>query len=279
MKKILLTIAALAAIIPVFSSCRKETKETIKVMSYNIRLGVANDGENSWENRKEATPAMLNDKDPLVFGVQEAYKFQVDYILEQCPRYASVGVGRTDGIESGEHMSIFYNQEKVEIEDWGTYWLSETPDVPSKGWDAACFRTATWALLKIKETGREFFFVNTHLDHVGVEARMKGLALIVNNIADMNPDGIPMVLTGDFNVKADDPTLVELDKVMLSARVTAKDSDESTSFNGWGRSSQAIDYIYYSAFSGCDDFKVVNETYAEKPYISDHYPVIATLVF
>lgn len=279
MKKILLTIAALAAIIPVFSSCQKESKETIKVMSYNIRLGVANDGENSWENRKEATPAMLNDKDPLVFGVQEAYKFQVDYILEQCPRYASVGVGRTDGIESGEHMSIFYNQEKVELENWGTYWLSETPDVPSKGWDAACFRTATWALLKIKETGREFFFVNTHLDHVGVEARMKGLALIVNNIADMNPDGIPMVLTGDFNVKADDPTLVELDKVMLSARVTAKDSDESTSFNGWGRSSQAIDYIYYSAFSGCDDFKVVNETYAEKPYISDHYPVIATLVF
>jgi len=280
MKKLFLTLAALAAILPAANSCKKAGKlKELTVMSYNIRLGVAKDGDNAWDLRKEATPAMLRDKAPVVFGVQEAYAFQIAYILEQCPEYAAIGVGRDDGVEKGEHMSVFYRKDLIELEDWGTYWLSETPDVPSKGWDAACRRTATWALLKIKGSGRKFYFVNTHLDHVGVEARMKGLALIVNRIADMNPKGFPMVLTGDFNVFADDPTLVDLNKVMLSARETAQSSDDRGSFTGWGRTSEAIDYIYYSGFSKCTDFKVVAETYAGKPYISDHYPVIATLVF
>ena len=106
MKKIILALAALAALLPATLSCKKA--ETIKVMSYNIRLGIANDGDNAWENRKEATPAMLADQDPLCFGVQEAYKFQVEYINETCPQYASVGVGRDDGVDKGEHMSIFY---------------------------------------------------------------------------------------------------------------------------------------------------------------------------
>ena len=277
MKKILLTLAAIAAILPSFCSCQKA--ETIRVMSFNIRLGVANDKENHWDLRKEATPAMLADKDPLVFGVQEAYKFQLDYILENCPQYACVGVGREDGVDKGEHMSVFYKKDLVELEDWGTYWLSETPDEPSKGWDAACFRTATWTLLKIKETGRHFYFVNTHLDHVGVEARKNGLALIVSRIGDMNPEGYPMVLTGDFNVKPNDPCLEDLNKIMYSARAFAEDSDTKGSFNAWGRSEQAIDYVYYAGFKKCTDFKVVDKTYAEKPYISDHYPVIATLVF
>ena len=277
MKKLFLTLAAIAAIFPATVSCKKA--ETIKVISYNIRLGVANDKENAWDNRKEATPAMLDEQKPAIFGVQEAYKFQIDYITEQCPRYAAIGVGRDDGLDKGEHMSIFYDQNLIELEDWGTYWLSETPDEPSKGWDAACRRTATWSKLKIKKSGREFFYVNTHLDHVGVEARKNGLALIVERIAAMNPDGFPMILTGDLNVTADDPCLVDLDTKMKSARIYAEKTTDKTSFNGWGKASEAIDYIYYSGFAKCTVFDVLDGTYAEKPYISDHYPVVATLVF
>jgi endonuclease/exonuclease/phosphatase family metal-dependent hydrolase len=248
-------------------------------MSYNIRLGVANDGDNAWDLRKSATPAMLKDQDPLCFGVQEAYGFQIDYINETCPQYASIGVGRDDGVEKGEHMSIFYKKDLVEVVDWGTYWLSETPDVPSKGWDAACYRTATWALLKIKKTGTQFYYVNTHLDHVGVEARKNGLALIVERIAAMNPDGYPMILTGDLNVRPTDPCLVDLDKQMKSARIYAEKTTDRGSFNGWGRASQPIDYVYYSGFEKCTEFDVVDQSYDGKPYISDHYPVYAILVF
>ena len=278
MKKLILAVAALAALLPATLSCNKKA-EPFKVISYNIRLGTANDGENAWENRKEATTAMLNDQDPLIFGVQEAYKFQIDFITETCPQYASVGVGREDGIDQGEHMSIFYKKDLVELENWGTYWLSETPDEPSKGWDAACRRTATWALLKVKETGKEFFFVNTHLDHRGPEARKNGLALILDRIADMNPDGWPMILTGDLNVEPDDPCLDNLDIQMNSARAYAEKTTDKASFNGWGKAEEVIDYVYYSGFSKCLEFDVIDQTYADKPYISDHYPVFAILQF
>lgn len=276
MKKILI-IAALAALMPSFLSCNKA--DDIKVMSFNVRYGKADDGQNSWENRKTAVAAMLNDQAPAVFGIQEALDFQLSYITENCPQYAFVGVGREDGVSLGEHMSVFYDTNLIELEDWGTYWLSETPDTVSKGWDAQCYRTATWTLLKVKETGRQFYFVNTHLDHVGVEARKNGLALIVDRISAMNPDGFPMLLTGDFNVTPDNPCLVELDKIMKSARVFAEDSDDTPSYNGWGEPKAVIDYIYYSGFGKCTDFKVVTNSYAEKPYVSDHFPVVATLVF
>ena len=277
MKKLILAVAALAALLPATLSCKKA--ETFKVISYNIRLGTANDGDNAWENRKEATTAMLVDQDPLIFGVQEAMKNQLDYITENCPQYACVGVGREDGIEMGDHMSIFYKKDLVELEKWGTYWLSETPEEPSKGWDAACRRTATWALLKIKETGKEFFFVNTHLDHRGPEARKNGLALILDRIADMNPDDWPMILTGDLNVEPDDPCLTNLNTRMNSARAFAEKTTDKASFNGWGTAQEVIDYVYYSGFSKCLAFDVIDQTYAEKPYISDHYPVHAILQF
>ncbi len=277
MKKVALLITV--ALSCFFGSAGAQTDGSLKVMSYNVRVGSAKDGDNSWKIRRIATPAMLADKAPAVFGVQEALKSQIDYILQECPQYASVGVGREDGIAKGEFMSIFYLKSRIEVLEWGTYWLSETPDVPSKGWDAACKRTATWALMREKASGRRFYFVNTHLDHVGVEARRKGLALIVEKIAAMNPEGLPMVLTGDFNSRLNDPWMADIKVLMNNARFYADDTDWKTSFNAWGKSSASIDYIFYSGFSSCPDFKVVDETYEGIPYISDHYPVIATLIF
>lgn len=263
------------------TACNDARKgDTLTVMSYNVRNSKAKDGENAWDKRKEATAEMLDRINPDIFGVQEAYPDQVSFIAESCPRYIPFGVGRDDGVSKGEHMSIFYNSEAVEMLDGGTYWLSETPDVPSKGWDAACRRTATWALMKDRVSQRKFFFVNTHLDHRGVEARRNGLALIVDRIAAMNAEGYPMVLTGDFNVIPSDTALTDLNVMMKSARETAIVTDDRPSFNGFDQYEPSIiDYIYYSGFSDCTEFKVLTDQYAGKPFISDHYPVVSTLVY
>ena len=178
-------------------------------------------------------------------------------------------------------MSIFWNKKTVKMVKWGTFWLSETPEKPSLGWDAACKRTATWALMKDKNTGKMFYFVNTHLDHKGKEAQRKGLDLIVSRIDEINPKGYPMVLTGDFNIKPDNVALVGLEEKMQSARKIAPKTDNNPTFNGWGKakSDMVIDYVYVSGFSACPEYHTVNEKYGQWKFISDHYPVYAKLIF
>lgn len=280
--KHLLPIAAMILTLCAAAACGNDTtlrNDTLTVMSYNIRTGVARDRENDWAIRAKATPEMLKTVKPDIFGVQEAYDFQIYYIEHFCPEYKSYGIGR-EPKGKGEHMSIFYNTEVLEMLDQGTYWLSETPDEPSLGWDAACIRTATWALMRDLRNDRKFFFVNTHLDHIGSEARKNGLALVVERIGAMNPDGYPMVLTGDLNADPDDPCLNDIEKLMNNARTHAESSDDRISFQGFGKDTpRTIDYIYYSGFSSCPEFKVVTETFADVPYISDHYPVKAVLVY
>lgn len=282
MKAKRLFFAALAALIGAGVQAQEVPQQdltAIRVVSFNVRLGVARDGRNSWQKRCPAAVEMFNTIRPTVLGVQEAYDFQLSYLEQNCPDYACVGVGREDGVHKGEHMSIFYRKDEVELLEWGTYWLSETPDVPSLGWDAACMRTATWARLRLRQSGKEFFYVNTHLDHVGHTARREGLNLLVERIGKMNPDGWPMILTGDFNVLPDDPCLKDLDKMMSSARTYARFSDSRGSYNDWGKADEPIDFIYYSAIRDCISFRVIRERFAGKPYISDHYPVVADLVF
>lgn len=258
---------------------KNEDRKELKVMSYNIRLGSGKDGTNSWHMRYVATAEMLKDQMPDVFGVQEALDYQVRFIEENFKDYKCAGVGREDGKKEGEHMSIFWNKNTVSMLKWGTFWLSETPEKPSMGWDAACYRTATWALMKCKKTGNKFYFVNTHLDHVGVEARRSGLKLIVERIAQINPEGYPMVLTGDFNMSPESPELAGLDAVMSSTRKVAEKTDNHDTYNGWGRGSGIIDYIYISGFGSCLEYETVVDRYADRKFVSDHYPITATLVF
>ena len=274
-KKIFMLAAAMIMSLPLLQA---QESEGLKVMSYNIRLGSAQDGTNSWALRYTATGKMLEDQKPDVFGVQEALEYQVRYIEEMCG-YESVGVGRENGKKEGEHMSIFWNKKTVSMLKWGTFWLSETPEKPSKGWDAECFRTATWALMKDKKTGKKFYFVNTHLDHKGTEAQKNGLKLIVDRIAEINPDGLPMVLTGDFNIEPKNPALKDLDARMQSARNIAEKTDDHTTYNGWGKSSTMIDYIYVSGFSSCPEYQTVTKRYEDRKFISDHYPIFARLIF
>lgn len=274
-KKIFMLAAAMIMSLPLLQA---QESEGLKVMSYNIRLGSAQDGTNSWALRYTATGKMLEDQKPDVFGVQEALEYQVRYIEEMCG-YESVGVGRENGKKEGEHMSIFWNKKTVSMLKWGTFWLSDTPEKPSKGWDAECFRTATWALMKDKKTGKKFYFVNTHLDHKGTEAQKNGLKLIVDRIAEINPDGLPMILTGDFNIEPKNPALKDLDASMQSARKIAEKTDDHATYNGWGKSSTMIDYIYVSGFSSCPEYQTVIKRYEDRKFISDHYPIFARLIF
>ena len=283
MKRLLIILLAVAMLPQTIEAKRKTSDKEydLKVMSYNIRLGIGKDGTNSWEFRYPATALMIEDQQPDVFGVQEAHDFQILFIKENFRHYDCVGVGREDGKSKGEHMSIFWNKKNISLIKSGTFWLSETPDKPSKGWDAHCKRTATWALMKDKRTGKKFYFVNTHLDHRGKLAQKNGLALIVSRIDEINPQGYPMVLTGDFNVKPNNPVLTDLDKIMQSSRKVAKKTDNHQTFNGWGKakSDAVIDYIYVSGFSDCIEYQTVTKPYAERKFISDHYPIFTTLKF
>ena len=132
---------------------------------------------------------------------------------------------------------------------------------------------------KDRKNGRKFYYVNTHLDHVGREAQRKGLELIVNKIKEMNKEGYPMILTGDFNVEPTDPVLEGLNSMMTSARESAVKTDKDYTYNGWGKSKATIDHIYYSGFSAAPVFEVVRKPYMERTFISDHFPVKAVLVF
>lgn len=279
MKRILAFLLA-ATLLPL-SIFAKDDKghDGIFAMSFNIRYADAEDGTNSWKYRYPATALMLDDQRPDVVGLQECMYEQFDYLKTVLDKiYKIVGVGRDDGKKEGEMMAVMYNPKTVSLLKWGTFWLSETPDVPSKGWDAACYRTATWAIMKDKATGKKFIFVNTHLDHQGVEAQKNGVQLIVSKIAEINPDGFPVILTGDLNLEPGSAALEPLKGALNDARETAVVSDYKNTYNGWGKDSKTIDYVWYKGFT-CTMFETITKPYYDRNFISDHYPVKASLIF
>lgn len=280
MKKIFSIVLFALALCVAVSCSTEQAKEPIKVISYNIRCGVnpGQDGENNWEYRKQASINMINDEKPTIFGLQEALLHQVNFLAENLPQYGWVGIGREDGEKNGEFMAIFYLKDEVELLDSGTFWLSETPDTPSMGWDAACKRTCTWTKLKMKKTGTEFAYLNTHLDHVGKEAQRNGLALMVERCAQIVPKGMTAFVTADFNATTDDAIFEPLKADMLDARETAPETDRRGTFNGFDNlQNVVIDHIFYRG-AEAHTFRVLDKYYGA-PYISDHYPVVMTATF
>lgn len=255
----------------------------IKVISYNIRLNTGSDGDNRWDNRKHASINMINDEKPTIFGLQEAKPEQVQYLAENLPQYGYIGVGRDDGKSKGEHMAIFYLKDEIELMDGGTFWLSETPEKPSKGWDADCIRTCTWTKLKIKSTGKEFVYLNTHLDHVGIEAKRNGLALIVERAKELAPDNIPVFLTADFNAVTSSPIFESVHGYLSDSREFAPETDRRATINFYQPGNEektewVIDHIFFrEADPKC--FKVLRDKNYGAPYISDHYPVVLQAEF
>ncbi|MGN1214011.1 MAG: endonuclease/exonuclease/phosphatase family protein, partial [Bacteroidaceae bacterium] len=161
-------IIAMTAL-PVMAQRQKPVKT--RVMTFNIRLENKNDGVNNWEMRYQKVGEFILKQKTDIIGMQEVKQVQLEDLKNTMPDFDCVGVARDDGKQKGEYNPIFYNKKKFNLVSHGTFWLSETPLQPSRGWDAACNRIATWAILQDKETMKSIMFVNTHLDHVGQKAR------------------------------------------------------------------------------------------------------------
>ena len=279
MKKFLTTLLCAAAFLGVVS-CNRTSE--IKVMSYNIRLSSGTEKADSiyhWQHRKEASLNLMHEENPTVFGLQEACPDQMDYMVENLPEYGYIGVGRDDGKRKGEFMSIFYKKEEVELIDGGTFWLSETPDEVSKGWDAACFRTCTWALLKKKDTGKKFVYMNTHLDHKGKVAREESIKLIVARAEQITGGKLPVFITADFNSPTSNAIFKPMQEAMLDARVEAPVTDDRGTLNCWGTTPPGvvIDHVFYRG-AEAQKFEVLRDKDYGAPYVSDHYPVMLTAI-
>ena len=178
----------------------KDARE-VRVMSYNIRYGTANDGENHWDKRKEFLVATIKAFNPDLLGTQETLGFQRDYLAAQLSGYEVMGVGRDDGKEQGEMTALYFKRDRFEKLDGGHFWLSETPDVPgSKNWDAALTRMVTWVKLRDRRQpkAKPLMFFNTHFDHRGEQARVESARLLRRRIEAARKTN-RVIVTGDFN--------------------------------------------------------------------------------
>lgn len=258
----------------------------LNVISFNLRVDNPNDGDYVWGNRKSAVVAMINRESPDVIGMQEAQPHQITYLADRCSDYGWYGIGRdtgkkpatTDTYASEETAVIFYKKDKFEIEDRGTFWLSETPDTPSKGWDAGYNRTCSWVLLSNIATGGKFYFFNTHLDNSGKKAREESIKLIVAKIKAINSKELPVFLTADFNSDTSSKIFAPLHDFMDDAREEAPTTDNKPTYNGYkGTSKKKLDHIFCEDVEAIKSFKTLDGDYGIK-YISDHYPVQARFV-
>ena len=257
--------------------------QTLKIMTYNIRLDVTSDGENDWTHRKEFLNGQIQFYAPDIFGVQEALPNQVLDIAKAQSQYNYVGTGR-DGIGKGESSNIFYKTEKFKVMESNTFWLSATPDTISLGWDAACNRVCTYALLKNKKSNKMIWVFNTHLDHMGDVARTKGLELILSRIEKLNTKKYPVVLMGDFNSEPETDRIVALKNKMNDAKTISKEKPFGPygTFNGFKyneATTHLIDYIFLSKSSAITVNKYAVLTDAKNlKYPSDHFPVFIEIV-
>lgn len=257
--------------------------DQLKIISFNIRTGGADSGTaNAWNERRSGIPEMFRIENPTVFGLQEAQLYQADYVKSSLDGYDYVAVSRDTGTESGagERMAIFWNTSLVQLEQWGTFWLSPTPEMPSVGWaDGSTYRRcATWVRFQHTATGKRFFYINTHLDLVA-ENRTYGMDLIVSKFKELNPEGYPTLLTGDMNESWPSTVFSPLSGFMDNVRETAPETDHLRTFNGFKDSGGGIiDFIFASGFTALK-YRTVNESWNGIKYISDHFPVAGLLEF
>lgn len=250
--------------------------QSIKAISFNIRYNGAgaDDGEYAWEFRAPSVLKMIETETPDVMGLQEALNDQLAVIDNKfAGQYRRVGIGRDNGITEGEFMAIYYNIDKVELLDFQTRWLSETPTKVSMGWDAACKRTVTIAHFLHKASNKDFYYFNTHLDHVGEMARSESVKLLAKWIESMVPKGTAIILGGDMNSSIDQPIFQPLlDLGLIAARQESSKSDNKASYNAFGKSeAKTIDHFFVRGIT-LREFKTLDDNYGIR-YISDHYPI------
>ena len=275
-------LALLDKSVPTFK--KYASSDEIKIVSFNVRTTLTESNtDNNWDNRKEACVALLKDHMPTIIGVQEAkYQHHWTYLKEQLvDDYAGYGVNRDTGKESGtgETMGILYNRNIIQKLDGGTFWLSETPDEPSKGFGASYSRCATWGLFKHKSTGKKFCYINTHVDHQVKEAQIEGMKLI-SQFFEKYKDEYLLFITADFNMKSDNEAFDPIEAYIYNTREVAPEglTDYDTTYNGFttGKNS-IIDHIYCSDYLKVVEYHTINEKYGTATYVSDHYPIYAIL--
>lgn len=255
-----------------------ESTEEIKMMSYNLRCISPTDwGKKGWFYRADSVISDIAEEKPGIIGFQESTKWHYSYLVDSLKGYDSVITYRDDAFNS-EGCPIFYNTELYTLVDKGSFWLSETPDVPSKSWGAQYNRVCSYVILTDNETDKNFVVFNTHLSHVSDEARINGIKVVLDKIAEFGD--LPAVIMGDFNALEGSETYNSVTENFLDAKYQTDKTSDSHTYNGWGNpeSYKRIDYFMISK----EGFKVssynVLSGMRNGIYTSDHCPITIELI-
>lgn len=261
--------------------------QPLYVGSYNIRYKNHSDEQkgNSWEKRCPVVCDQLNFEHPDIFGAQEVLEPQLRDMLARLDGYAAIGVGRDDGEKAGEYAPIFYDTKKIRLLDSGHFWLSQTPDKPSKGWDAACTRICTWGLFEDMTTGLKFYHYNLHMDHVGVVARRESARMVMERMQQMAGGELPFILTGDFNADQHDEVYSLfansgiLRDCYTSTRLRFAEYGTFNDYRQDKKTDSRIDHVFVSSQFVVERYGILTNAYwtDQRRLPSDHYPVFVRL--
>ncbi len=276
------------SILAIFACVETAPDTSLKIMSFNIRYDNPGDGQNAWKNRRDTVAQTISFHDVDICGLQEVLDHQLQDLVEMLFDYDWIGVGRDDGDKEGEYAPVFYRSDLLQLLESGFFWLSETPEVAgSFGWDAACTRIVTWGKFSIKSTGEEFYFFNTHFDHVGQISREKSAGLLLEKI-ESKTSFAPVIVTGDFNCtnknKAytiltsgmDDGTQLQ-DTQILSLNGHYGGTQTFNGFKPDLRPNSIIDFIFVRNSGPVLKHGIISDRWDGR-FVSDHYPVLAEVV-
>lgn len=267
----------LALTLPAAASQTSAT-QAFNVASYNLRYDTPADGDNAWAQRRSALLALLRRHRFDIIGTQEGLHHQIQDIAA-LPEYAYVGAGRDDGRQAGEYAAIIYRKDRFKVLRSGIFWLSESPDVPSFGWDARCCRRSVgWAHLKDRRSGRTLYFFSAHFDHQGELARRESAKLMLRKIRDIAGDE-PVISAGDLNATpGSEPVAILLGALRDASAVSlSPPTGPNGTFNGFQAHPAApirIDYLMVSRHIQVKSFATLDD--AERGRVpSDHFPIVA----
>ncbi len=258
-----------------FAMAGKLAHPQISLMSFNIRYDNPADGLNAWDHRKGEVLELISHYHPDFLGLQEGLHHQLQFILNNTGDYAMIGVGREDGRQKGEYAAILYDTNRYSLIRQSTYWLSETPDTVSVGWDAALERVCTCGHFRNKANARDIFVFNTHFDHIGVEARVQSARLILQLVKEFGPGNEPIVLMGDMNSHPGCKAIQILNSALEDGYQLAGSGPEGT-FNGFdpdARLDERIDYIFIKNLRVKSSLHITDRR-KNGLWISDHLPVM-----
>lgn len=244
----------------------------LKVMSFNVREP-ADGGKDEWAVRAGAVMQMFDDQFPTLVGFQEAsHKYINKYLHAIMPQHGYVFLDDPE-----PQNSVAYRPEVLNLVKTGVMWLSETPSIPSVS-PSGYVRTARWMVFEIIATGTQFFYVNTHFD-LSTAQQKQNVKLIRTLISQQNKDGLPMVLTGDFNVESDTGVFDTMTDTFVCTRDIAPITDHEYTYNAWGNQGKQriIDHVFITRDIECSEYKTVTQSYDGHIYVSDHYPVYSII--